>query len=560
MEPIPYRIRIGVTGHRKGLPDPDVLDRLIKHALGWDAWSNGKRVLPDSVFGLFDEETLKALHSLRSTPIRFSIHTSLAEGADRAVAKVICATEGGWLQAVLPFEAQVYEQTFGNPEAITEFRSMLALDPTPRIIAAPPTSREERHAAYFDAGKEVVKECEVLIAVWNGEAAAGKGGTAEVVEHARSIKRPILIIRTDGTPRLEVERGEGLSCTGLMRHDRFNAEPVDIKELSEAKQKQIGTDGSSDPIAGPEVLQAMDDLFWPMRARASAFAARCKDTYEWTGAMVYTLSACAVLAVVLATLIGPLHIIGYIVDLIMLLGILLVIGIARRSRTHQRWLQHRYLAERCRTAVYFFLFGIRPSITRPIGSLKEGVDDAWVVRLFEEVSRTVLRAAQTGDGQEDGAWLKSVKQLIDERLLDGQIDFHKRTGKKNSRKSNRLEHLGQAAFYLAVILAVGHIWAGFALPDGLLADLTNGTLTVFAILLPVVAGAFEGVRKQREYGRTARVNKRMVAELSILKVELASVQDVTGLRNALLKIDRTLMRESEEWLGLLVDNDVELMP
>jgi len=41
----------------------------------------------------------------------------------------------------------------------------------------------------------VVDNCDVLIAVWDGEGAQGQGGTGEIVARARSQGKPVVIVR-----------------------------------------------------------------------------------------------------------------------------------------------------------------------------------------------------------------------------------------------------------------------------------------------------------------------------------------------------------------------------
>ena len=43
-------------------------------------------------------------------------------------------------------------------------------------------------------GEEVVRRCELLIAIWNGRCAAGLGGTGDIVEHALKRERIVLWI------------------------------------------------------------------------------------------------------------------------------------------------------------------------------------------------------------------------------------------------------------------------------------------------------------------------------------------------------------------------------
>lgn len=560
MSSIPYRIRIGVTGHRKGLPDEEVLGTLIKHALGWEAWCNSKRALPESVFGLFDAEGQKEMRKLRKTPIRFSIHTCLAEGADRAVAKAVCTTtEDGWLHAVLPFEAKPYEETFDDEATNPEFRELLARDPSPRIVAPTPTTADERHAAYFAAGKVIVDVCDVMIAVWDGEAAGGAGGTAEVVAYARSIQRPLLIIRTDGTPHIEVERGAGLTCIGLREQDDLNREALDPGYVEGARAEHYGSVENLASLASEGTIAVMERHLWPFYTRASTISKRCKREYQWVGTGVYILSALAVLSVLLGVFIGALHLWAFVVEVVLLVLIFLSINYAHRNRLHQRWLQHRYLTERCRVLVYLFLFEQRPTIDRPMAGLNGKVNDGWVTRVYNELVGTLERAAPSRSLPDPSTWIKDAKKTLRARLVNGQINYHGKKREDNERSSHRMELYGRIAFFAALVVAVSHIVLGYAMhaPE---AGPWGNVLAVLAVMLPVSAAAFEGVRRQREFGRLARVNARMVAELKGLDKELGAVDSEEKLKQVLVKIDRSLSRESAEWLGLLVDNDVELMP
>ena len=52
----------------------------------------------------------------------------------------------------------------------------------------------DREDGYLDCGIETVNGSDVLMAFWDGNHARGKGGTAQVVQYAKSIGKPVLII------------------------------------------------------------------------------------------------------------------------------------------------------------------------------------------------------------------------------------------------------------------------------------------------------------------------------------------------------------------------------
>ena len=64
----------------------------------------------------------------------------------------------------------------------------------PRITCTSSHENGDREDAYLDCGIETVNGADVLLAVWDGDSARGKGGTADVVEYARSIGKPVMII------------------------------------------------------------------------------------------------------------------------------------------------------------------------------------------------------------------------------------------------------------------------------------------------------------------------------------------------------------------------------
>jgi hypothetical protein len=101
--------------------------------------------------------------------------TSLAIGADQLLAELVLE-HGGTIHAVLPYRE--IERSF-LPEDLPLFR-MLASQAELEILDTPGTDQD----AYLAAGLRVVDLSDLVIAVWNGLPAVGKGGTADVVDYA----------------------------------------------------------------------------------------------------------------------------------------------------------------------------------------------------------------------------------------------------------------------------------------------------------------------------------------------------------------------------------------
>jgi hypothetical protein len=140
-------MRVGVTGHRE-LANPD-------------AWAWVERVLRDELAAL---------------PPPLMGVTSLAVGADQLFARQVLQA-GGAIHAVLPFDG--LERSM-PPAAVAGYRELLA-----RASVEVLEPMREDDDAYLEAGHRVVNQSELMVAIWNGEPARGKGGTAEVVHYAR---------------------------------------------------------------------------------------------------------------------------------------------------------------------------------------------------------------------------------------------------------------------------------------------------------------------------------------------------------------------------------------
>ncbi|GAA3259017.1 hypothetical protein ACFO1B_53120 [Dactylosporangium siamense] len=119
---------------------------------------------------------------------------SLAAGADQLFAAVV-ADLGGRLDVVVPCDG--YDAAFGTPADARRYRRLLSAAASVEWLPFPAPSEE----AFMAAGIRVVERCSVLLAVWDGRPAAGRGGTADVVAHARSLGRPVHVLWPAGVTR-----------------------------------------------------------------------------------------------------------------------------------------------------------------------------------------------------------------------------------------------------------------------------------------------------------------------------------------------------------------------
>jgi hypothetical protein len=152
---------------------------------------SGHRDLASSDVPHFEECLRAALHgfkkSYRNTPL--VLLSPLAQGADQLVARIAGeARIDAQLFACLPMPEGMYVKDFDTPKSLDDFRK--ALDKKQWFIELPLLAPEtkvalrgaERNMQYRAAGEFIVRHCQILIALWDGQTGQGVGGTAEVVK------------------------------------------------------------------------------------------------------------------------------------------------------------------------------------------------------------------------------------------------------------------------------------------------------------------------------------------------------------------------------------------
>lgn len=153
-------IRIGVTGHRV-LTEREKIEAGVEEAL-------------DHIEQTFPDQPM-------------TIISALAEGADRIVAHRVLARPNSKLIVPLPFPTSDYLTDFKTEASRNEFLALLQLAHSVEEMTVTST----RDAGYEAAGEFVLNNSDLLVIIWDGKNAQGRGGTGEIVARARERHLPL---------------------------------------------------------------------------------------------------------------------------------------------------------------------------------------------------------------------------------------------------------------------------------------------------------------------------------------------------------------------------------
>lgn len=153
---------------------------------------SGHRSITNLSVVMWGIETIFArLEQLFSRP--FIIYSSLAEGADRLVAWKALEYADTKLIVPLPMRQSKFIKDFLSEQSRQEFWKLLAR--ANEIIEM--EARPSRAEAYQAAGRYILEQSELLITIWDGKQARGRGGTGQIVSEARQHGLPIAWVKTN---------------------------------------------------------------------------------------------------------------------------------------------------------------------------------------------------------------------------------------------------------------------------------------------------------------------------------------------------------------------------
>jgi hypothetical protein len=434
--------------------------------------------------------------------------SSIAIGSDQLFVKQAQALGLSW-HAILPLPKAEFQKDFLPAEWLTA-EELLACAEHERVIA----ENGSREDAYLDCGMETVDGADVLIAVWDGQPARGKGGTAEVVHYAKSLDKPVLVI---DAVTLELRR------ENFERLERTDQTLVNLNSLP------VGSAGwGENPFDAP--------------APIFAFQQKCDFAASHGAPQFRRLIVLTVGLHVLATLIAAaalsfdLHF--TVIPWLKLLCLAGALGVAVILRQHHHS-QHNWV--RCRLAAEFCRSGLATWGLPRAAPLFEDLD----LPIMRGLTRS-LGILHTRSAGAQPVSMEEFRRIYLEKRIDDQLKYYRR---QEARAVPLLRRL-RLGFWVATLLAmtctlayaVCHT-AHLIVPPALETSL----FYFLPIALPVIAASFISLISINDLQRRVARFREMQLNLSNSRQRVMFCQTWNSLEKIVSRTERAILQEVLEW-------------
>ncbi len=558
----PFVLFVGVTGHR--------LNRLDAQALGLVT-----QRLPE-VLSLV-QQVADDLHARNASwfagdAAEVRLATGLAEGADQ-LATQAALDAGMKVAATLPFSRDDYAEDFPVGPAREAYRNLLEQAST---ILELPGERAQEETAYTLASAAILSVADILIAVWNGEGSAGRGGTSDTVATALSQGRPVIHvpIRPDQPVRM-LWSGSGPESGSwhaaleppTLGYDRETLTTVLAPRLlppddpAERQALSAYLDETEELVlrrnAYPLLLWVLGaDRFSKAKAKRPPYRSSTREywnefdswtagwiapdrwelleaAYSWSDNLAtrfaqyfrsghvinFSFSAIAIALALTGLLVGTLTKMGLVAVELLLIGAIVVnTRIGHRFAWQQRWLDYRQLAERLRPMRSLKLLGVAqpPNVSAASRTGK--------ARWIDWYATAVWRHLGVPSGTIDAARMASLIALLTDHEIGPEMQYHKKNAHKMMHVHHRLHQFGSACFLATVILCFGFLLAASVL------ELTKSNAIIFSMLtaaLPAFGSAAYGLRVQGDFAGSAARSAETALALQALSRDLSPTPKLT---------------------------------
>lgn len=588
----PFALSLGVTGHRSemlGAHAPAISAR-VDEAL---------EAITKAAFDLFGAN---AGWFAEGVP-RLTMVSPLADGADQIAAEIALAN-GYALKVVLPFPIDDSRAAL-TPDSRATFDRLAEAAHSLLELPGDPASPID---GYVMAGRATVAHCDLLIAIWDGELARGRGGTGDVVEMAMSRGTPIVHIPVDPeqpvtlmwsaydpavitqystgvdrrpfdaahlsalldvllTPpqdaaerryaeifaaerivrfRARIEYPLLLAIAGIARFgsNSFREARVDAVRESEWRHYR-------DNRANPHHVNFPVDLVVETQEWSDRLATRFAQTYRSGHVFNFVLAAAAVVIGLSGFLLPQYRLQLSAFEFVLALSIIINTRVGTKQQWHRRWLDYRQLAERLRPLGSLKLVAI--AAPDPPGNSTNPIARRWI----EWYAAAIWRGMGCPSGSISADDVASIAQSVATDEVDPQVAYHRRHGIQINVLDERLQRISGSIFWITLLASIMTMVALALKPD--LIDHWNNWLTLVSAGLPAVGTAIFGIRFQGDFGGSAVRSAATAAALDDIAQALRS-NNISLSRTADLteQTSRAMLADLSEWRLVNQQHDLSI--
>jgi hypothetical protein len=567
------RLRVGVCGHREApkLPDEAVgkVRASVEHVLSAVVQATRQHAAEMEII-LKDGDPHGGTAGRETT--RNAIISQLAEGADRIVAEAGLAA-GFDLEAILPFAKAEFAKDFATGQSRAKFAELL--DRAASVFELDGDAGK-RPRAYEAAGFVMLANIDLLIAIWDGNDAAGLGGTGQIVNRAMADRIPVVWIDPQHPDALRLSWSLPDDQAPTMANPRsrevfYAADPSSISQaiikalfpglqadgrqslqtfLSERERRWIlcpwfplllwvfaGRVPCWNDFRLPAFLAdtraqwrsyfavlpsdkaqrpAIEKVLLPAYSAANHLSVYYSMLYRSTYVFSFMFAAVAVMLALGGIFIHDPHTKSYLVlaELVVIVVILFTWLRGHQQQWHRRWLDYRRLAESLRHMRTLCPLGSRGPIDRPGHRLMMDEQD-WV----QVYAWSIRRLLPVPDCRVDDAYVAAVRDAVRSGEIAGQLEYHIGNQARMGRLDHRMHTAGKWLFGTTGVLCLlflGIVWIVGIPHGGSSTEHILGAFTFITALLPTLGSALGAIHFQGDFKTVAVQSKRTALRLAAI--------------------------------------------
>jgi hypothetical protein len=615
--PQPF-VSVGLTGHRRAHPsfpgDPAALEAALDDLLEMIEQA-GREV---------------AVHGHDAANARFGLVTLLADGVDQI--GTIAAQRRGWrLTAPLPFGRRLNAAIGSAPRSPADARAILAgerpADPEiagradallalaqeavtfelaesdPAIERAFLDSLEQPENAALQtaflhtasarfqlAGRILIEQCDILIAVWDGQGTINPGGTGDTARRALEAGVPVLWIDPADPAALRlVTFPEGLETGGpaiaegekesLVRAlvDTAMGQPAPVanehragfaalsgevwrpgsSRLSHAYRRvetvfgerawsaRFGSirqryerpdEADASPFAG--MFAAMGTRREPADAIRETLRGQALARFAWTNGIASQMADRFRSGMVINFTLGALAIISGVLYLPLVdtsqkwifasIELALLLAIVANTVSGQRLRLHGRWLETRRAAEYLRHASLLfvAGVARPAGSWPAALRGQWP----EWYARMTVRGMGLPDMRVDAAYLRAATEALRDHFVLPQLRYHTAKSERLHHAHHAIEQVAERLFGVAILSVSLYLGLSAAAAlghvDAGLVKSSAKWFTVIAVALPTISGALAAIGYFGDFDRFADISQATAGRLDELRQRIDVVLDL----------------------------------